>query len=132
MKGCSKVFHLVILIGIPYSYISPLAYLKTNVEGTYNVLESAKNLNLKDIIITSTSEVGGSAKYLPIDELHPLNAQSPYATFENFADQLSLSYYKSFNLLIKIIRLILTGLDNQVEQWIPRIILQCLDKKVKK
>ena len=133
MKGCSKVFHLAALIGIPYSYISPLAYLKTNVEGTYNVLESAKNLNLKDIIITSTSEVYGSAKYLPIDELHPLNAQSPYAASKISADQLSLSYYKSFNLPIKIIRPFNTyGPRQSSRAVIPRIILQCLDKKSKK
>ena len=104
MKGCKSVIHLAALVGIPYSYVSPLAYLKTNLEGTYNVLESAKNLRLKNIVITSTSEVYGSAKYLPMDETHSVNSQSPYAASKASADQLSLSYFKSFNLPIKIIR----------------------------
>ena len=130
MKGCDKVFHLAALIGIPYSYVSPLAYLKTNVEGTYNVLEAAKNLNVKNIIITSTSEVYGSAKYLPIDEEHPLNAQSPYAASKVAADQLSLSYYRSFKLPIKIIRPFNTfGPRQSNRAVIPRIIIQCLNKK---
>lgn len=133
MKGCSKIFHLAALIGIPYSYVSPLAYVKTNVEGTYNVLEAAKNLNLKDVIITSTSEVYGSAKYLPINEKHPLNAQSPYAASKISADQLSLSYYKSFNLPVKIIRPFNTyGPRQSSRAVIPRIILQSLNKKNKK
>ncbi len=133
MRGCSKIFHLAALIGIPYSYVSPLAYLKTNVEGTYNVLEAAKNLNFKDVIITSTSEVYGSAKYLPINEKHPLNAQSPYAASKISADQLSLSYYKSFNLPVKIIRPFNTyGPRQSGRAVIPRIILQSLNKKNKK
>ena len=133
MKGCDYVFHLAALIGIPYSYVSPLAYLKTNVEGTYNVLESAKNLKINDIIITSTSEVYGSAKYLPIDEKHPLNAQSPYAASKVSADQLALSYYTSFDLPIKIIRPFNTfGPRQSARAVIPRIIIQCLNKKNKK
>ena len=72
MKGCKVVIHLAALIGIPYSYRSPLAYIKTNLEGTYNVLEASKNLKIKNIIITSTSEVYGSAQYLPMDEKHPV------------------------------------------------------------
>ena len=92
-KGCNIVFHLAALIGIPYSYISPLAYIRTNVEGTYNVLESAKNSRLDQILITSTSETYGSAKYVPIDEKHPLSGQSPYAASKIAADQLALSYY---------------------------------------
>lgn len=132
MKGCDKVFHLAALIGIPYSYISPLAYLKTNVEGTYNVLEAAKNLKFKNIIITSTSEVYGSAKYLPMDEEHPLNAQSPYAASKISADQLSLSYYRSFDLPVKIIRPFNTfGPRQSSRAVIPRIIIQCLNKKNK-
>lgn len=129
MKNCKIVFHLAALIGIPYSYFSPLAYVKTNVEGTYNVLESAKNLNVKNIIITSTSEVYGSAQYLPIDEKHPLNAQSPYAASKTAADQLSLSYYKSFNLPVTILRPFNTYGPRQSERAvIPRIITQCLSK----
>lgn len=133
MKNCDIVFHLAALIGIPYSYVSPLAYVKTNVEGTYNVLEAAKNLKLKDIIVTSTSEVYGSAKYLPIDEYHQLNSQSPYAASKVSADQLSLSYHKSFNLPVKIIRPFNTyGPRQSSRAVIPRIILQCLNKKNKK
>ena len=79
MKDCKVVFHLAALIGIPYSYLSPLAYLKTNVEGTYNVLESAKHLDISQTIITSTSETYGSAEYTPMDERHPIRAQSPYS-----------------------------------------------------
>ena len=130
MKNCDRVFHLAALIGIPYSYVSPLAYLKTNVEGTCNVLESAKNLNVTNIIITSTSEVYGSAKYLPMNEEHPLNAQSPYAASKISADQLSLSYYRSFKLPLKIIRPFNTyGPRQSNRAVIPRLINQCLDKK---
>ena len=71
MKGCNTVIHLAALIGIPYSYRSPLAYIKTNLEGTYNILEASKNLKIKNTIVTSTSEVYGSAQYLPMDEMHP-------------------------------------------------------------
>lgn len=104
MKKAKAIFHLAALIGIPYSYESPLAYIKTNVEGTYNVLESAKLLSYKNVIITSTSETYGSAIYTPIDEQHRLLGQSPYSASKIAADQLSLSYYKSFNLPIKIVR----------------------------
>ena len=104
MKGCNVTFHLAALIGIPYSYISPLAYIRTNIEGTYNVIESAKNNNLSQIVITSTSETYGSAKKIPIDEMHPLLGQSPYAASKIAADQIALSYYSSFNLPVKIVR----------------------------
>ena len=130
MKGCDVVFHLAALIGIPYSYVSPQAYIRTNVDGTYNVLESAKNLKIRNILITSTSEVYGSANYLPIDEKHPLNAQSPYAASKIAADQLSLSYFRSFNTPVKIIRPFNTFGPRQSERAvIPRIIIQCLNKK---
>ena len=104
MKNVKKCIHLAALIGIPYSYNSPLAYLKTNTEGTYNVLESAKILNINDIIITSTSEIYGSAQYSPMDENHPISPQSPYAASKVAADQLALSYFKSFDLPIKVAR----------------------------
>ena len=127
------VLHLAALIGIPYSYISPLAYLKTNVEGTYNILEASKNLNIKNVIITSTSEVYGSAKYMPIDEFHQLSAQSPYAASKIAADQLSLSFYRSFNLPVKIIRPFNTyGPRQSSRAIIPRIISQCLNNKKEK
>ncbi len=132
MKGCNIIFHLAALIGIPYSYISPLAYVKTNVEGTYNVLEAAKNLSSKKVIITSTSEVYGSAQHLPMDEEHPLNAQSPYAASKIAADQLSLSYFKSFKLPVTIIRPFNTYGPRQSERAVvPRIITQCLFQKNK-
>lgn len=130
MKGCNKVLHLAALIGIPYSYVSPLAYIRTNIEGTYNVIESAKNYNLDQILITSTSETYGSAKYVPIDEKHPLNGQSPYAASKIGADQLALSYYLSFNLPIKIVRPFNTyGPRQSLRAIIPTIISQALDKK---
>jgi NAD dependent epimerase/dehydratase len=104
MRGCDTVFHLAALIGIPYSYVSPLAYLKTNIEGTYNVLQSAKELCVKNIIVTSTSEVYGTAQYIPMDEKHPVVGQSPYAASKVAADQLAISYYRSFGLPVKIAR----------------------------
>ena len=130
MKNCKTVIHLAALIGIPYSYFSPLAYVKTNIEGTYNILEAAKNLNMKNIIITSTSEVYGSAKYLPIDEDHPINCQSPYAASKSAADQLALSFYKSFKLPVKIIRPFNTyGPRQSSRAIIPSIINQCQRNK---
>jgi len=130
MKGCNIVFHLAALIGIPYSYISPLAYIRTNIEGTYNVIESAKNYNLDQILVTSTSETYGSAKYVPIDENHPLLGQSPYAASKIGADQLALSYYLSFNLPIKIVRPFNTyGPRQSLRAIIPTIISQILEKK---
>lgn len=98
MKGCKTVFHLAALIGIPYSYISPLAYIKTNVESTYNFLQAAKELDVENILITSTSETYGTAQYVPIDEKHPLVGQSPYSASKIAADQLAISYFRSFNL----------------------------------
>jgi nucleoside-diphosphate-sugar epimerase len=92
MVGCDAVFHLAALIGIPYSYVSPLAYIRTNVEGTYNVLEASKNLDLEQVLITSTSETYGTAQYAPIDENHPLVGQSPYSATKIAADQLAISY----------------------------------------
>ena len=124
------VFHLAALIGIPYSYISPNAYLKTNVEGTYNVLESCKNNKIKKIIITSTSEVYGSAKYIPIDEKHPLQPQSPYSASKISADNLALSYFYSFNLPVAIIRPFNTYGSRQTQRAIiPTIINQIINSK---
>ena len=130
LKKIDTVFHLAALIGIPYSYVSPLAYLKTNVEGTYNVLEAGRKNNLDQIIITSTSETYGSAKYIPINENHPLNAQSPYAASKIAADHLALSYNKSFGTNIKIIRPFNTfGPRQSARAIIPTIISQFLSKK---
>ena len=102
MKGCDIVFHLAALIGIPYSYIAPSSYVDTNIHGTLNVIQSARELNVERVIHTSTSETYGSAQYIPIDEKHPLNAQSPYAASKIAADQLCLSYWRSFNLPVTI------------------------------
>ena len=127
MQGCRAVFHLAALIGIPYSYVSPLAYLKTNIEGTYNVLQSAKELNLENIIITSTSETYGTAQYVPMDEKHPLVGQSPYSATKIAADELALSYHKSFDLPVKIIRPFNTyGPRQSARAVIPTIITQLL------
>jgi len=130
MKGCKIVFHLAALIGIPYSYLSPQAYLKTNVEGTYNILESSKHLDIEQTIITSTSEVYGTAKYIPIDEKHPISAQSPYSASKISADQLAISYYNSFQLPIKIIRPFnVYGPRQSSRAVIPSIIIQALNNK---
>jgi NAD dependent epimerase/dehydratase len=130
MVGCDAVFHLAALIGIPYSYVSPLAYIRTNVEGTYNVLESAKNLNLKQVLITSTSETYGTAQYVPIDEKHPLVGQSPYSASKIAADQLAISYFKSFELPVKVVRPFNTyGPRQSARAVIPTIISQLLNGK---
>jgi NAD dependent epimerase/dehydratase len=127
MAGCDAVFHLAALIGIPYSYVSPLAYIRTNIEGTYNVLEAAKNLNMEQILITSTSETYGTAQYVPIDEKHPLVGQSPYSASKIAADQLTISYYKSFELPIKLVRPFNTyGPRQSARAIIPTIISQIL------
>ena len=130
MKDCQIVFHLAALIGIPYSYLSPQAYIKTNIEGTSNILESSKHLDIEQTIITSTSEVYGSAKYVPIDEKHSLAAQSPYSASKISADQLALSYYNSFQLPIKIIRPFnIYGPRQSSRAVIPSIIIQALNAK---
>jgi dTDP-glucose 4,6-dehydratase len=130
MKGCNIVFHLAALIGIPYSYISPLAYIKTNIEGTYNVLQSAKELGTEQILITSTSETYGTAQYVPIDEKHPMVGQSPYSATKIGADHLALSFYKSFDLPVKIARPFNTyGPRQSARAIIPTIIIQVLSGK---
>jgi NAD dependent epimerase/dehydratase len=128
MKNVNTIFHLAALVGIPYSYSSPLAYIKTNIEGTYNVLQSAKLLNTENIVITSTSETYGSAQYIPIDEKHPLVGQSPYAATKIAADNLAISYFRSFNLPIKIVRPFnIYGPRQSARAIIPTIITQLLN-----
>ena len=127
MKGTDTVFHLAALIGIPYSYISPLAYIKTNVEGTYNVVEAAKEHGVKNVLVTSTSETYGTAQYVPIDEKHPLVGQSPYAASKIAADQMALSYYRSFGLPVKVVRPFNTyGPRQSARAVIPTIMTQIL------
>tara|TARA_B110000902_G_scaffold245118_1_gene298982 strand:+ start:125 stop:1135 length:1011 start_codon:yes stop_codon:yes gene_type:complete len=124
------IFHLAALIGIPYSYISPNAYIKTNIEGTYNVLEAARLNRCKKIFITSTSEVYGSARYVPMDEKHILQPQSPYSASKISADNLSLSYYNAFGSPVTIIRPFNTFGPRQSERAIiPSIINQIRNSK---
>ena len=134
MKGCKTIFHLAALIGIPYSYVSPMAYVKTNVEGTHNVLEASKNLNCKNVIITSTSEVYGSAQYIPIDEYHPINCQSiTIRRIKSFSRSACANYYRSFNLPVKPLRPFNTyGPRQSNRAIIPSIINQCLKSRNKK
>ena len=104
MKNTDICIHLAALIGIPYSYTSPLAYIKTNYEGTYNILEAARIFKINQVLITSTSETYGNLLYEPIDELHQQTGNSPYSASKIAADQLAISYYKSFGTPVKIIR----------------------------
>ena len=134
MQDCDAVFHLAALIGIPYSYVSPLAYIKTNIEGTYNVLQASRELNLEEILITSTSETYGSAQYIPIDEKHPMVGQSPYSASKIAADQLAISYFRSFDMPVKIVRPFNTyGPRQSARAIIPTVISQISSgtKKVK-
>lgn len=127
MQGIDTVFHLAALIGIPYSYSFPLAYIRTNVEGTYNILQAARLLKTENILITSTSEIYGTALYVPIDEKHPATAQSPYSATKIAADQLALSFCRSFDLPIKIVRPFNTyGPRQSARAIIPTVITQCL------
>lgn len=132
LNDCDTVFHLAALIGIPYSYISPLAYIRTNIEGTYNILEASKERQLDNILITSTSETYGTAQYIPIDEKHPLVGQSPYSASKIAADQLAISYFRSFNLPVKLVRPFNTyGPRQSSRAIIPTIISQILAGKKK-
>ena len=130
VEGCETVFHLAALIGIPYSYVSPLAYVRTNVEGTYNILQAARECNVGRIIHTSTSEIYGTAQYVPIDEAHPVNPQSPYAASKASADFLALSYHRSFGLPVTVVRPFNTyGPRQSARAIIPTVISQILDGK---
>lgn len=130
LKGCFGVFHLAALIGIPYSYVSPLAYIKTNIEGTYNILESARQLSTEQVLITSTSETYGTAQYIPINEKHPAVGQSPYSATKIAADQLAISYYRSFGMPVKIVRPFNTyGPRQSARAIIPTVISQILAGK---
>ena len=126
-KNIDFIIHLAALISIPYSYVSPKSYLDTNVLGTYNILESSRINKIKKVIITSTSEVYGTAQSVPIKEEHSLNAQSPYAASKIGADQLALSYFKTFNLPVIILRPFNTfGPRQSTRAIIPAIITQVL------
>ena len=132
VKNVDVIFHLAALISIPYSYVSPRSYISTNIMGTLNLLEASRNSNVELFVQTSTSEVYGSSQYSQIDEQHPLNAQSPYAATKIAADQLALSYYRSFDLPVSIIRPFNTfGPRQSLRAFIPTIITQILSSKKK-
>ena len=130
MKGCDSVLNLAALIGIPYSYYSPNSYVDTNITGTLNLLNSARDLNVEKFVQTSTSEVYGTAQYVPIDENHPLNAQSPYAATKISGDQIALSFYQSFDFPVSVLRPFNTyGPRQSARAVIPTIISQILNDK---
>jgi len=130
MKGIDEVFHLAALIAIPFSYHSPDSYVDTNIKGTLNVLQAARDLDTSRVLVTSTSEVYGTAKYVPIDENHPYQGQSPYSATKIGADRLAESFYRSFNMPITIVRPFNTyGPRQSARAVIPTIITQLLAGK---
>jgi NAD dependent epimerase/dehydratase len=127
MKDIDEVFHLAALIAIPFSYHSPDSYVDTNIKGTLNVLQAARDLDTSRVLITSTSEVYGTAQYAPIDEEHPYQGQSPYSATKIGADRLAESFYRSFNMPISIVRPFNTyGPRQSARAVIPTIITQLL------
>lgn len=130
MKGCDTVLHLAALIAIPYSYHSPDTYIDTNIKGTLNVLQAARELGVKRVVHTSTSEVYGSARFVPITEEHPLQGQSPYSATKIASDQLAYSFYASFGLPVTIARPFNTyGPRQSARAVIPTIITQIANGK---
>lgn len=125
MQGCDAVLHLAALIAIPFSYHSPDTYVDTNVKGTLNVLQAARELGLKKVVHTSTSEVYGTAQYVPINESHPLQGQSPYSASKIGADQIAYSFHTSFDLPVVTVRPFNTyGPRQSARAVIPTIITQ--------
>ncbi|MBN1899489.1 MAG: SDR family NAD(P)-dependent oxidoreductase [Spirochaetes bacterium] len=130
MEGIEIVFHLAALIGIPFSYHSPDSYVDTNIKGTLNVLQAARTEKCKKVLVTSTSEVYGTALYTPIDEKHPFQGQSPYSATKIGADRIAESFYRSFNLPVVIVRPFNTyGPRQSARAVIPTIITQLLSGK---
>lgn len=130
MKDCDAVFHLAALIAIPFSYHSPDTYVDTNIKGTLNVLQAARDLGTERVLVTSTSEVYGTAQYVPIDEKHPYQGQSPYSATKIGADRLAESFYRSFDLPVSIVRPFNTyGPRQSARAVIPTIITQLLAGK---
>ena len=124
-RGCDVVFHLAALIGIPYSYHSPDTYIDTNLKGTLNILQAAKELAVDRVIHTSTSEVYGTAQYVPIDENHPLQGQSPYSASKIGADQMAMAFYRSFSTPVTVVRPFNTyGPRQSARAVIPTVITQ--------
>jgi dTDP-glucose 4,6-dehydratase len=127
MKGVEVVFHLAALIAIPYSYQAPASYVRTNIEGTLNVLQAARELETERVVHTSTSEVYGTARYVPIDEAHPLQGQSPYSASKIGADKLAEAFHLSFGVPVVTVRPFNTfGPRQSARAVIPTIITQCL------
>ena len=127
MQGCDMVFHLAALIGIPYSYHAPDSYVDTNIKGTLNVLSAAQKLSLERLLVTSTSEVYATAQYIPINEKHPYQGQSPYSATKIGADRLAESFFTSFDLPVTIVRPFNTfGPRQSARAIIPSIITQIL------
>jgi NAD dependent epimerase/dehydratase len=132
MKGCDVVMHLASLIAIPYSYHSPDTYVDTNIKGTLNVLQAARELEVEKVVHTSTSEVYGTAQFVPITEDHPLQGQSPYSASKIGADQMAISFYRSFGIPVAIIRPFNTyGPRQSARAVIPTIITQIANGKRK-
>lgn len=130
MKGMDAVFHLAALIAIPFSYYSPDTYVDTNIKGTLNVLQAARELGTRRVLVTSTSEVYGTAQYVPIDEKHPYQGQSPYSATKIGADRLAESFWRSFNVPVTIVRPFNTyGPRQSARAVIPTIITQLLAGK---
>lgn len=128
MEGCDAVLHLAALIAIPYSYHSPDTYVDTNVKGTLNILQAAKELGIQKVIHTSTSEVYGTARFVPMTEDHPLQGQSPYSASKIGADQMAMSFYSSFNTPVCIVRPFNTyGPRQSARAVIPTVITQILN-----
>jgi len=127
MNGCEVVFHLAALIAIPFSYHSPDSYVDTNIKGTLNVLQAARHHGTARILVTSTSEVYGTARYVPIDEKHPMQGQSPYSATKIGADRLAESFYRSFSAPVVIVRPFNTyGPRQSARAVIPTVIIQLL------
>jgi NAD dependent epimerase/dehydratase len=127
VEGCDVIFHLAALIAIPYSYQAPASYLAVNAHGTLNILEACRTANVKRVIVTSTSEVYGTASYTPMDEAHPLQAQSPYAASKIAGDKVAESFYSSFGLPVVILRPFNTyGPRQSARAVIPTVLTQAL------
>lgn len=127
VAGCDAVFHLAALIGIPFSYHSPDSYVDTNIKGTLNILQACQRHGIEKLLVTSTSEVYGTARYVPIDESHPFQGQSPYSATKIGADRLAESFYRSFELPVTIVRPFNTyGPRQSARAVIPTIITQLL------
>ena len=130
MKGCTHVLNLAALIAIPYSYHSPATYIETNINGALNIVQAARELDVEKVVQTSTSEVYGTALYVPIDEKHPLQGQSPYSASKIGADQIAMSYYRSFDTPVSLIRPFNTyGPRQSARAVIPTIISQLANGK---